>query len=52
MSTLEWALSILAREAESEIFGSVSFLFKNGKIVNAKVERSEIPSIDKNHNQP
>ncbi len=43
---LRWAANILAREAQSQLFGSVTFSFQQGRIITVKTERTEKPILD------
>lgn len=43
---IEWALSVLLREQDQCLYGSVTFTYQNGKIVSVKVEKSEKPPVD------
>lgn len=46
-SPLKWAVSVLEREIGDGLHGVVSFTLQNGLIVRGKVEKSELPPVDK-----
>lgn len=41
----EWAVGIIQREIEQDLFGTLSFTFQKGLIVACKVEKSEKPPL-------
>lgn len=42
---IRWVLTFLHRFSVEKGFGSVTFFFENGKLIRAKVEKSEKPDL-------
>jgi len=40
---VKWALSILLRERDERLYGSVTFFYESGRITRVKTEKSELP---------
>lgn len=43
---LRWAMNVVAREAQSELYGTVTFTMNKGRIITVRTERTEKPALD------
>lgn len=42
---LKWALEILHREQNNELYGTIAFKMEKGNLICVKIEKTEKPSV-------
>lgn len=40
---LQWSMTKLKEGQEVKLYGSITFIFENGRLVRSKTEKSEVP---------